>query len=57
MIHIGDRRCRKAGGREDGEGTALAGHHKLSVTTMTVTCFLGLAAIAGTGWFGLGSVL
>ena len=36
MINIGDRRCGKAGGREDGERPALAGHNVLSVTKITV---------------------
>ena len=58
MIHIGDRRCRKAGGREDGEGTALAGHHELSVTTMTVLTgchvfsWTGSHCWDGVVWFG-----
>jgi hypothetical protein len=36
VINIGDRRCGKAGGREDGERLALAGHNVLSVTKITV---------------------
>ena len=52
MIHIGDCRRRKAGGREDGERSPPAGHDKLSVTNMTV--LIGCHAFTGTGshWFG-----
>ena len=56
MIHIGDCRRRKAGGREDGERSPPAGHDKLSVTNMTV--LIGCHAFTGTGshcwgWVGL----
>ena len=57
MVHIGDRRCGKAGGREDGERPALAGHNKLSVTKITVLTgcqeLLVTGGHAGLVWVGV----
>ena len=57
MVYIGDGGCRQVGGRKDGERTALACYHKLSVTTVTVLAGRHTLSWTGSHYWGWGCLV